>query len=815
MTGAADESVNSRHVGGRLPGSLKLFLGSVAVLLLALGLSGTLTVGALRAVHHEAVAAAVRMVGHEWALRIQGSLRFGKPIEQFYGLEAILAELRYDLDAAALIALTLPDGRIVGAQGPEVDAGLSAAARHEVETAVRDVLANPEVRARKLGERHHFVFPIRARDGSPAGALAVVVEATAIAAGFEAQLRHNLALLALIGAAGSLAILAGLPFLSTWSRNGARRLPAIPIAVLMATQLYYGWEAVPMFRQQYLKSTAETATLAAERLERDFERLFAKGVVIERLAGVDAPFLRIMAEMPEIGFMEIQNCDGAVLQRVYRDGRLERGPAALASDPDHDVVAELDHGPDRTGFLRIRLAEQAIAAGVGQRVLDAGTVMLTSALFVVELFILMSLLVRPRAAPPAGARERADGAAGPHLQARPGAFLLLFAWALPLSFIPLRMREIYQPVLGLPEHVVLALPISAEMLCALVAAMVAGSMTDRRGWHVPFLWGVGICALGSLLSSVAADAWDFIAARAVVGLGYGLAWMGIQGLVFLWTPPCSRARGLANLVAGIFAGHICGGAVGAMLAQQTGYATVFAVSAALMAAPALFASLFMRSCMGRPQGHDGTTEGSGGFDLASVRRLLTDRSFVALLLGSVVPFSVAQVGLLYYVLPVHLSEQGVSQANIGRILMLFGLSVIYLGPLIGRLVDRFERKALFIVVGGLVGGGGMAFLYVDDGVPAVAMAVFLLGLASSLSGSAQSAFALDLPVVRDQGAGKAMGIQRAADKLGQVLGPLLVGMLFATLGAEYGLALTGLYYLAATVAFAMLVRGARTHTMSG
>ena len=170
-------------------------------------------------------------------------------------------------------------------------------------------------------------------------------------------------------------------------------------------------------------------------------------------------------------------------------------------------------------------------------------------------------------------------------------------------------------------------------------------------------------------------------------------------------------------------------------------------------------------------------------------------------MGSIIPFSVAQVGLLYFALPLLLTDEGVNQATIGRIMMIYGLTVIYLGPFLGRFVDAAHSKKTFIVLGGLIGSGGMIYLYVDQSLFAITLAVFALGAASSLAGAAQSAFALNLDAVAKTGIGKAMGVQRAADKLGQMLGPLLVGALFASVGAASGLAITGALYLAATLLF--------------
>lgn len=822
-------------------GSARLFLSCAAVLLVALMLNGGLTLGALRTIHADAVTSGMRVVGGDWALRIQGAIRFGKPIGQFYGLDATLAEIRGDLRAADFVALTLPDGIVVGSQGdPALAADVPAAVARRLSGEGTERAGHGRDHA-GIGDAHYFVFPIEGRDGSWAGSLVLATADRTIARSLAPHLRRNGYLLALVAAAGTVALLLGLAALAPLrpDRPFPRlRLYAAPIAVLVLTQGVYSFGSVQSFREQYTRATAAITRVSADRLARDLGRLFDKGVRIDRLNGIEAPVLRIMDATPEITSMDILTPDGRALYRVGRDGTVSRDVPAEVADSMTVGVPLLRHDGGggtglRIGTLRAHLSEEAVAAGVRQRVLDAATIALTSALFVVELFILLTVLLRAQSTRPAAQaaldrttaqaaldRATAQAEAGTedrrHMLARPAAFLLLFGWALPLSFIPLRMRELYVPLSWLPEGIALALPISAEMLCALLTALVAGSLTDRRGWHVPFLGGVAVCVAGSALSAAAGSTPAFVAARALVGLGYGLAWMGIQGFIFLWAPAPARARGLSNLVAGIFAGHICGSAVGAMLAEQVGYTAVFAASGVLSALPALFAVGFMRAYLGRPS--SGMPEGTAvpapaaaaGPERQAGRpglgRLLGNREFGWLLLGSVVPFSVAQVGLLYYTLPLHLSEQGVSQANIGRIMMIYGLSVIYLGPVLGRFMDRFERKKPFITLGGLLGGGGMAYLYFDDGLPAMMLSVFLLGMASCLAGTAQSAFALKLPMIHRYGTGRAMGVQRAADKLGQMMGPLVVGLLFTAVGPESGLAVTGLYYLLSTVAFMAIVR---------
>jgi predicted MFS family arabinose efflux permease len=177
------------------------------------------------------------------------------------------------------------------------------------------------------------------------------------------------------------------------------------------------------------------------------------------------------------------------------------------------------------------------------------------------------------------------------------------------------------------------------------------------------------------------------------------------------------------------------------------------------------------------------------------------RDFGLLLLGSVIPFSIAQVGLLSFALPLYLEAAGVAASSIGRVLMIYGLCVIYLGPLMGRLVDRSSSKKGWIVLGGVIGSAGMLGLYFNSGLAAASLAVLLLALASCFSGASQSPYMLALPDVQDYGAAGATSVMRAADKLGQMAGPLMVGALFGSAGMGASLAITGVVYLAATLIF--------------
>ncbi len=350
--------------------------------------------------------------------------------------------------------------------------------------------------------------------------------------------------------------------------------------------------------------------------------------------------------------------------------------------------------PQARGSLVVRLSEHVLARGVRSRMIDAATVVAVALVAATEMLLLLSLLLNRGSRMPA-----ADHAAAAALRntsdigriARPVMFGFLFAWAMPLGFLPLYARSLPPGDLALPSNLMLALPISVEMGCGLLTALLAGRLTDRRGWRVPVLIGLAISFAGMLSCAVAADLPMFAAARGLVGLGYGLAWMGLQGFIVTRSSPLYRGRNMTSVIAGLFAGHLTGAAVGAMLMEQLGFRPVFAISAVMMAVPVLGVLVLMRPYMhagasARPDAGGaldaadagnaavmarapGGTHGLPRAGLARTARLVFTRDFGYAAAGqrhSV--FHRAQVGLLSFALPLYLEAAGVAASSIGRVL---------------------------------------------------------------------------------------------------------------------------------------------------
>ena len=576
------------------------------------------------------------------------------------------------------------------------------------------------------------------------------------------------------------------------------------LTVIILTQAVFAGISVYQFHSDHVQLVREKVQAQLNLLRSDMERVLASGIGLNRIARMDDYLLGILETNPEVASIKIMDNAGNVQayasQEFLQDTSI---PEDGKSQDDLWVAVPLKKVTDDSvlGEIHAVLDKSSMKKLISKLLLDSLTIALIASLFIVEQIYFMISRIRRKIRDLSETRTDQD-VLDKLMLARFAAFVFLLAFSMPMSFVPLQMRELYTPILGLPRDVILGLPISLEMLCALGASLVAGAVADKRDWRTPFVCGILVTSIGLFFSAQANTGVAFILARGVCGLGYGLSWMALQNFLFTNCTATTRARGSSHFVAGIFSGHICGTALGAMLADRIGYPPVFLVGMLVALASLVFFMFFMRDL----KGESVSVPSVVSIKVSSLGSFIADRNVLALIFCCIIPFSICQVGLLFFATPLYLNELGISQSDIGRVLMIYGLSVVYLAPQLSKVVDRRENKKPFIVVGGILGGLGLSLLYIHQGFWVIVIAIFLLGLASSIGSSAQTAFALKLESTKVLGVGKAMAIQRAADKLGQMLGPLTLGALMSGISISQGLVVLGLGYMVLSILFLFLAR---------
>ena len=428
--------------------------------------------------------------------------------------------------------------------------------------------------------------------------------------------------------------------------------------------------------------------------------------------------------------------------------------------------------------LKVSLAEAPWMEKMRSTVLDVVTMVGVSLIFMVEIFLFFtrsSAIRRPTPGTPKSALLR------------PLTFFMMFSIDAAVSFIPLAMARLVD-VGTTNRDLLLALPVSTEMAATGVAVLFAGPIVKRIGGRAPMMLGIALVACGYLGSMLAAAPWQFIAARAVVGIGYGTAILTAQAVSV-------KDNLLADMWAGVYAGSLCGSAVGAMLAEHFGFGVVFVLSAMILLMLVPTARVLMAGRDGldgpaetfrdihesdagewRPKREEKKTEKK--LTTRELLMLLSDRRFLAFTIAAILPFSVLCVGFLNYFLPVFLDSAGTSQSDIGRIFMINCLLVVYTGPLFTKLIEN-RSKSFWTMITGVLAGASVLVLAVLPPLPGALAGSVLLGLATGLQIPAHSEYLLELPVARAIGVEQTMSLLDVLQRIGQVAGPILTGMVLA------------------------------------
>ncbi len=402
----------------------------------------------------------------------------------------------------------------------------------------------------------------------------------------------------------------------------------------------------------------------------------------------------------------------------------------------------------------------------------------------------------------------------PYANIRPMIFLFVMADGFCASFFPIYVETVYQPLWGLSKEVILGLPISAFMLFFALSMPLTGYWSDRVGWFRPLIAGIVINAVGLLMTALSGNMFHLLVARSVTAVGFGMVYMGCQRFIYDNTSRDNRALGMASFLAAFFGGDICGTVMGGMLADRIGYSQVFIVSAVIAFFALICCWFIFKNDPRRTTAGEKKVSAENHFLFKDVFHVLKDPEFCAIVFLQAIPAKLTLIGFLYYFIPLYLRKFGTLQSDIGRVIMCYGIALVFLGPLFSKYFDRIHLRKYYIVAGGLLTGISMtSFIFFSGFAPAFVLVV-LLGIAHTMSTSSQTTMISETSIIKEMGAGAGLGLFRFWERLGNIAGPLLMGFFMANWRYEQAVAMLGLISIACSLLYLVFIFGYRHKTRS-
>ncbi|MFI0087853.1 MFS transporter [Streptomyces bobili] len=371
-----------------------------------------------------------------------------------------------------------------------------------------------------------------------------------------------------------------------------------------------------------------------------------------------------------------------------------------------------------------------------------------------------------------------------------------WAWAL-LSPLGPRFKDSLD-LSSFEQSLLVAVPVVVGSL----GRVPVGALTDRFGGRIMFPVVSAATIVPVLYLGLAGHSSfpALLAGGFFLGIGGTAFAVGVP-VVNTWFPP--ERRGLAI---GVFGAGMGGTAISALttvkLVDANGMSSPFLITAAVLAAYAVAAALFLRDAPGRTV----PTEPLARRLAAAVRLPITWQAaaLYAVAFGGYVAFSVY--------LPTYLKTgYGLAQADAANRMAGFVLLAVAMRPFGGWLSDRMGPTR--VLSGSLAVVVAAAVTQSFTPVLAPLGTIAFLTMAASLGAASGAAFALVALLTPPGQVGSVTGVVGAAGGLGGFLPPLVMGSLYG----EYGTYAAGLALLAvvATAALAYTLTAVRAAVEGG
>jgi MFS family permease len=339
---------------------------------------------------------------------------------------------------------------------------------------------------------------------------------------------------------------------------------------------------------------------------------------------------------------------------------------------------------------------------------------------------------------------------------------------------------------------VIGLLIAVYDLAELVAKPVFGALADRRGMKQTMLAGIALFTLASLayrwvdprllvlirfLQGVGAAALSAVS-LAMVG-AYALERRGQTFPLGIHAARSGQVYGIYNAIKG--AGYVVSPVIGGAIVWRSDFAAIF-LAAAMVGAVAFLLSLLLP----RTQGSEGAVfNDEDGLSLKAIFAVFRQASLWPWYVVTVV--NMFFVGILFGFLPVRVHALSYDPLVSGVMLSAVTASYLLVQPLAGVLADRLN-PAVTIRLGLALSGTGILLAPFVSGAPLVAVSI-LAGIGVGTVWTNTDALISNLAQAGRLGA--TMGAAGTFKELGDMLGPLLIGLVSQAFGLAVGFVFCG------------------------
>ena len=334
----------------------------------------------------------------------------------------------------------------------------------------------------------------------------------------------------------------------------------------------------------------------------------------------------------------------------------------------------------------------------------------------------------------------------------------------------------------------------ASTIPGILVSYPAGALSDHLGKRRVLLASLFVFASAPFLYLVIETAWQLMAVRFYHG--FATAIFGtVASAAIAERYSTDRAARLSTYSSVTIVGRSIAPFLGGTLISLASFGAVY-LACAVSGVLALAAGLLLR---------DGTPPPAQKLELphfwASLRTVLRDRGIM--LVSAVEAAQYLVFGAIEAFLALFAASLGIPAWQIGVILGVQLVSIVFAKPLMGRVSDRVGRRQV-IIPGLVIGAASVVLLPYAPSFIGLSVLSLVFGLGFATVTSSTAALVADL--TRDGRYGSSMGVLRTVMDVGQSIGPVLTGWMVGVAGYGSAFTLLSAILLCSALLLGMLFR---------
>ncbi len=571
----------------------------------------------------------------------------------------------------------------------------------------------------------------------------------------------------------------------THKQKQNRFMFVVPVALIMAGLLVQCFIAYNEYQKRYKEVMFEGAAGISSYIGEIIDGLSQKGVPYEKMNGLVDYLANKVEDSPLLWNVSIVN--------VYADTS-----DLLERSSEYNVSMQI--GEDTDMHINVEISKEYI----DNKMLDM--LLVFAVTFIVVLIMIYELLKLPDIL-----FERISGEyrKSEKIQAksvapavRLGAFIAYTGMYVGIPFSSVLITQWNKSILGLSVTFLSSIPMTAELLATMLCSLFLLPVYKKLNLRLVFAVSTIISVASNAMCFFANSPEQLIMLRFMSGIGFAGIKYTLNTVVSEGSLSESNTTdNLAALNAGLLGGITCGGTLGAVIASSVSVQTSYLISGVFILAFLFIILLFTpwRLIKNNSDKDEKAIKKQKG----GAWSLLFSPSFLRYVILVAIPMN---FGLMFVVafFPGFVTALSLPDVTTSYGYLVNGLIGIYVGPQLLKLLSARIGKTACVFVSLILGAASVLILNINAPLVIVLICVAILGLFDGFGTPATSDYYVNMPVVKQAGVSQGLAVLSVAGSIVQTFSPVVYSAILAS--GTLGTNILGFVFACCAVLFLLTVK---------